>query len=87
MEDHLTKIPMVPSSSPSESSGSGGTEDSRGGKRHQRPRGLKDRSSAQSGNENKETPELNFTLINSEIFRAELNWNITIVYINLNLEC
>lgn len=32
MEDHLTKIPMMPSSSPTESSGSGGTDDSRGGK-------------------------------------------------------
>uniref|UniRef100_M4A795 Photoreceptor-specific nuclear receptor n=1 Tax=Xiphophorus maculatus TaxID=8083 RepID=M4A795_XIPMA len=27
MEDHLTKIPMMPSASPAESSGSGGTED------------------------------------------------------------
>ncbi|XP_023188550.1 photoreceptor-specific nuclear receptor-like [Xiphophorus maculatus] len=32
MEDHLTKIPMMPSASPAESSGSGGTEDSRGAK-------------------------------------------------------
>lgn len=31
MEDHLMKIPMMPSASPAESSGSGGTEDSRGG--------------------------------------------------------
>lgn len=32
MEDHLLKIPMMSSASPTESSGSGGTDDSRGGK-------------------------------------------------------
>ncbi|XP_034425059.1 LOW QUALITY PROTEIN: photoreceptor-specific nuclear receptor-like [Hippoglossus hippoglossus] len=32
MEDHLSKIPMMPSSSPSESSASGGSDDSRGAK-------------------------------------------------------
>ncbi|XP_013874082.1 photoreceptor-specific nuclear receptor, partial [Austrofundulus limnaeus] len=32
MEDHLSKIPLMPSSSPSGSSGSGGMEDSRGAK-------------------------------------------------------
>uniref|UniRef100_A0A3Q1J9V1 Photoreceptor-specific nuclear receptor n=1 Tax=Anabas testudineus TaxID=64144 RepID=A0A3Q1J9V1_ANATE len=32
MEDHLTKFPMMPSSSPTESSGSAGTDDSRGAK-------------------------------------------------------
>lgn len=31
MEDHLSKIPMMSSASPTESSGSGGTDDSRGG--------------------------------------------------------
>lgn len=31
MEDHLSKIPMMASSSPTESSGSSGAEDSRGG--------------------------------------------------------
>ncbi|XP_034015251.1 photoreceptor-specific nuclear receptor isoform X2 [Thalassophryne amazonica] len=32
MEDHLSKIPMIPSASPTESSGSGGTDDNRGAK-------------------------------------------------------
>lgn len=31
MEDHLSKIPMMSSASPTESSGSVGTDDSRGG--------------------------------------------------------
>lgn len=33
MEDHLPKIPMMASASPTESSGSSGTDDSRGGKK------------------------------------------------------
>lgn len=35
MEDHLPKIPMMVSSSPTDSSGSGRTDDSRGGKEFQ----------------------------------------------------
>lgn len=32
MEDHLSNVPTMPSSSPTESTGSGGSDDSRGGK-------------------------------------------------------